>query len=183
MSENVIFPGDKIAIIEEYESGQNTFDDGHAVRSSVVGIPELDKKNRTAEVKNSKMITVPKPNDIVIGTVSAVMSSMIAVTMQYINGRPTNGSVECICQTRNLRKKNVALMKDVMMLKIISNNNGTFHATISEPELGVLFTKCKKCAGKTIPYRDAIKCVDCSWIDERKLSKNFEKNDFIKLGV
>ena len=44
MSENVIFPGDKIAIIEEYESGQNTFDDGHAVRSSVVGIPELDKK-------------------------------------------------------------------------------------------------------------------------------------------
>ena len=33
MSENAIFPGDKIASIEEYEAGYNTFDDGDMVRS------------------------------------------------------------------------------------------------------------------------------------------------------
>jgi exosome complex component CSL4 len=27
--------------------------------------------------------------------------------------------------------------------------------------------------------RDAIKCTDCSWIDERKLSSNFGKSDFL----
>ena len=29
--------------------------------------------------------------------------------------------------------------------------------------------------------RDAIKCTDCSWIDERKLSTSFGKTDFVSL--
>ncbi len=36
MSEPMTFPGDQIASIEEYESGDNTFDDGDKVRSLVV---------------------------------------------------------------------------------------------------------------------------------------------------
>ena len=30
--------------------------------------------------------------------------------------------------------------------------------------------------------RDAIKCIECNWIDERKLSNNFGKSNFVKLG-
>lgn len=181
MSENTTFPGDKIALIEEYEGGKNTFDDGHIVRSTVVGLTELNKKNRTAEVQNVKLMSIPKVNDVVIGTVVAVMSSMIAVMIQYVNGVKIKSNVECICQTRNIRKKTVALLNDVIKLKIISHLNGTIHAAISEPDLGVLFTRCRKCGGNVIPMRDAIKCVDCSWIDERKLSKDFGNKDLFRL--
>jgi exosome complex component CSL4 len=66
-------------------------------------------------------------------------------------------------------------------LKIVSHINGTIHAAINEPELGILYTKCRKCGGKVVSMRDAIKCTDCAWIDERKLSKNFGKYDFVKL--
>lgn len=181
MSENITYPGDKIAVIEEYESGKNTFDDGHSVRSTVIGTTEMDKKNRIAQVLGSKYLVVPKADDIVIGTVVAVMSSMIAVSIDYINNVPTSSHIECICQTRNIRRKAIALVNDIVALRITSHLNGTYHATINEPELGVIFTKCKKCGGKVIPMRDAIKCVDCNWIDERKLSKNFGKGDFVKL--
>ena len=34
MSDNSVFPGDKIASIEEYEAGHNTFDDGDMVRAA-----------------------------------------------------------------------------------------------------------------------------------------------------
>jgi len=44
----------------------------------------------------------------------------------------------------------------------------------------VLFTKCKKCGGNVVAMRDAIKCIECAWIDERKLSTNFGNSDFIK---
>ena len=182
MSSDITFPGEKIAIIEEYESGNNTFDDGHSVRSTVVGTTEIDKKNRIAQVRDANLLAVPRVNDVVIGTVVMVMSSIIAVSIDYINGKPTSSNIECICQTKHLRKKNVALQNDIVALKITSNLNGTFHATVSEPDLGVLFTKCKKCGGKVIQMRDAIKCVECNWIDERKLSKNFGNSDFIKLG-
>ncbi len=81
-----------------------------------------------------------------------------------------------------LEKKNIASLNDIVVLRIIAHKNGTIHASINEPEFGVLFTKCKKCGGQVIPMRDAIKCTECNWIDERKLSNNFGKNNFTKLG-
>jgi exosome complex component CSL4 len=73
------------------------------------------------------------------------------------------------------------LVKDIVTLKILNHLNGTIHATIDEPNLGVLFTKCRKCGGKVVPMRDAIKCTECSWIDERKLSSNFGNSSFFRL--
>ena len=181
MSENTIFPGDKIASIEEYEAGYNTFDDGDMVRAATIGEKDIDKSTRIANVKHPKALSIPRVGDIVIGSVAAVMSSMIAVTIEFINGNPTTSKVECVCSTRNIRKKNVVLVNDIVTLKIVNHLNGTIHATISEPELGVLFTKCRKCGKKVVQMRDAIKCTECSWIDERKLSTNFGNSDFVNL--
>jgi exosome complex component CSL4 len=181
MSETSTLPGDKIASIEEYEAGHNTFDDGDMVRASTVGEKNLDKSTRVASIKNPKLLSIPQVGDTIIGTVAAVMSSMIAVSIDYINGKPTTSKVECVCGTRNLRKKNVALVNDIVTLKILNHLNGTIHAKIDEPQLGVLFTKCRKCGGKVVQMRDAIKCTECSWIDERKLSTDFGKSDFIHL--
>ncbi len=181
MYETSIFPGDKIAAIEEYEAGYNTFDDGDMVRAAAVGEKDIDKATRTANIKHPKMLSIPKAGDIIIGTVAAVMSSMIAVSIDYINRKPTTSKVECVCSTRNIRKKNVALVNDIVTLKIVNHLNGTIHAAMDEPFLGVLFTKCRKCGGKVVQMRDAIKCTECSWIDERKLSTNFGNSDFIKL--
>ena len=181
MSDSITLPGDKIASIEEYEAGANAFDDGDMVRSTVVGTTEIDRQGRIVNVKNPKGSVIPQAGDIVIGTVAAVMSSMIAVSINFINGKPTYANVECICGTRNLRKKNVALAKDIVALKIIGSLNGTIHASISEPNLGVLFSKCRKCGGQVLQMRDAVKCKECSWIDDRKLSNNFGNSDFLKI--
>ena len=97
MSDSITFPGDKIASIEEYEAGQNTFDDGNMVRSSVIGTTNIDKKERIVNVSNPKKLSVPKVGDTVIGTVVAVMSSMIAVSIECINDKPTISHVECVC--------------------------------------------------------------------------------------
>ena len=66
-----------------------------------------------------------------------------------------------------------------MKAKIISHINGTIHASIDSTDLGVLFTKCRKCFGTVVKMRDAVKCKDCGWIDDRKLSSNFGKMDII----
>ena len=105
MSENAVFPGDQIASIEEYEAGYNTFDDGDMVRAATVGEKNMDKSTRVANIKHPKTLSIPQVGDVVIGTVAAVMSSMIAVSIDYINGKPTVSKVECVCSTRNIRKK------------------------------------------------------------------------------
>ena len=93
MSDKQAIPGDKIAIIEEYEAGKNTFEDGHNVRATVIGTTEIDKKNRIAQVHNLKFSGIPEVNDIVVGTVAAVMSSMIAVSINYVNNNRTKANV------------------------------------------------------------------------------------------
>ena len=106
---------------------------------------------------------------------------MIVVLINYINSKPVKSQVECICATRSLRKKNVALVKDLVKLKIIGHLNGAIHASIQDPELGVLFTKCRKCGKQVVLMRDIIKCTECGWTDDRKLSSEFLKRDFIKI--
>ena len=178
---NSVLPGDEIAVIEEYEAGSNACADEHVVRATVIGETETDQKKRLVNVKNYKTTSIPEKGDIIIGTVEAVMGSMIAVLINYINSKPVKSQVECICATRSLRKKNVALVKDLVKLKIIGYLNGAIHASIQEPELGVLFTKCRKCGMNVKPLRDIIKCVECGWTDDRKLSNDFLKTDFLKV--
>ena len=178
---NSVLPGDEIAIMEEYEAGNNACDDGHTVRATVIGQSEINKTERVVDVKNHKSISIPEKGDIIIGTVEAVMGSMIAVLINYINSKPVKSQVECICATKSIRKKNVALVKDLVKLKIIGHLNGAIHATMQDPELGVLFTKCRKCGMDVKPLRDIVKCVECGWTDDRKLSSDFLKTDFLKV--
>ena len=180
MSQKPTLPGDKIAIIEEFETGKNTFDDGQSIRSLVIGTTEFDKTNRIVKIIEMKKPAVPKVGDIITGNVAALMNNMFAITILYINGKPTHSGLECICQARGAKKRILVRVSDIVNAKIISLLNGAVHATISEPELGVLFTQCNKCAGKVIPIGNNIKCVDCSYIEERKLSTKFGSSDFIK---
>ena len=175
-----IIPGGKIGSIEEYGPGDNTYDDGDMVRSVMVGTIHIDNKERTASVTPAYARAIPKAGDTVVGTVAAVMSSMIAVAINYVNGMPTYAGVECICSTRHMRKRTIALVNDIVSLKIQSLNNGTLHAQMDDNDLGVLFTKCRKCGGRVLPYRGAIKCKECSWIDDRELSRDFGRADFLK---
>ncbi len=175
-----VMPGEKLGFIEEIEGGSNTFDDGDTIRASSAGIAEVDKKSKIVRVRNGRQLSIPTKGDIVIGTVAMMLPSMIAVAIHYLNGKPNSSGVECICQNPD-RKRIIARMNDVVALKIETHLNGAIHATIDEPELGVLFTKCNVCAGNVVPMRDRVKCPNCGFMEDRKISTNYEKADFIKL--
>ena len=180
MDNNQKIPGEKIATIEEYLPGDKTIEDNDTIRATTIGEINLNSSERSASINRQKQITVPKVGDIIIGVVEANLPSMIAISIKFVNGKNVNSDLECICVTRHIRKKNIALAQDVVKAEIISHINGTIHATIDSPELGVLFTKCRKCFGTVVKMRDAVKCKDCGWIDDRKLSSEFGKSDFLE---
>ena len=179
MDEKQRIPGEKIASIEEYLPGDNTFEDDEYIRATTIGEVNLDSSERLASINRQKSITVPNVGDVIIGVVEANLPSMIAIMIKFVNGKKMNSNLECICVTRHIRKKNIALAQDVVKAEIISHINGTIHASIDSPELGVLFTKCRKCYGTVVKMRDAVKCKDCGWIDDRKLSTEFGKSEFL----
>jgi exosome complex component CSL4 len=180
---NIVCPGDRLSCIEEYESNENTFEDKNGIiRSTSIGKININKEEHTLEVQNASEIELPKTNDIIIGVVVSVISSMIIVSIEYVNNKHISSKIECVCSTRGLHKKTIAIVDDIITLKTIGYKNGTIHTSINDPEMGVLFTKCKKCGGEVITIRDGIKCINCTWMDERKLSRNFGNMSFIKLN-
>ena len=179
MENNQKIPGEKIAQIEEYLPGDNTYEDKDVIRETTNGNINLDSVERLASINRQKQITVPKVGDIIIGVVEANLPSMIAIMIKFVNGKKVNSDLECVCVTRHIRKKNIALAKDVVKVEIISHINGTIHASIDSEDLGVLFTKCRKCFGTVVKMRDAVKCKDCGWIDDRKLSSDFGKTEVL----
>lgn len=182
MSDKPVLPGDKIAMIEEFETGENTFDDGQSIRSLVIGTAEFDKASRVAKINETKRPMVPKVGDAITGVVTALMNNMFAINIMYVNGKPTHSGLECICQAKGARKRILARVSDVISARIIAHLNGVIHASISEPEMGVLFSHCNICGGKVVAVGNNVKCADCGHIEERKLSTRFGASDFIKLG-
>lgn len=174
-----VFPGDELSSIEEYAAGYGAYDDGQSVRASIIGQSVLNSQERVIG-SSGPLVPVPRPGDTVIGEVAVTLSSRLIVTIRFVNGRRVTNNVECVLSTRNIRMRIVALAGDVMVLKIVSILNGNIHATVDEPQLGVLFTKCRRCGMGVITHRDAVKCAECGWIDDRKLSSEFGQSGFVK---
>ena len=57
---NSVLPGDKIAVIEEYEAGKMLVMNGHIVRATVIGESEIDQKERIVNVKNQNITSIPE---------------------------------------------------------------------------------------------------------------------------
>ena len=60
MNENQKIPGEKIAQIEEYLPGENTFEDDESIRATTIGEINLDSSERLASVNSQTKITVKK---------------------------------------------------------------------------------------------------------------------------
>ena len=87
MGENQKIPGERIASIEEYLPGENTFEDNDSIRATTIGDINLDSTERLASINSQTQITVPKVGDIIIGVVEANLPSMIAIMIKYVNGK------------------------------------------------------------------------------------------------
>ena len=94
MDEKKRIPGEKIASIEEYLPGENTFEDDESIRATTIGEISLDSSERLASVNSQTQITVPKVGDIIIGVVEANLPSMIAIMIKYVNGKKVVADLE-----------------------------------------------------------------------------------------
>ena len=105
MDNNQKIPGEKIAQIEEYLPGDNTYEDNDVIRATTIGDINLDSVERLASINRQKQNTVPKEGDIIIGVVEANLPSMIAIMIKFVNGKKVNSDLECVCVQDILEKR------------------------------------------------------------------------------
>jgi exosome complex component CSL4 len=174
----VALPGDFLASPEEFLAGQNTYEQGDAVRASLSGRVEKDLSKREVSVLPVMVAKTPKVGDIVIGQVEAAMTSTAGVKIRYLNGVETLASFPGTIFTRSERggrgeRRTYVKLGDVIRARVASTLNGMNQLSIDEPHHGVIAAMCSVCGAPLVRGDGRARCEQCGNLEERKFADDF----------
>jgi len=176
-----VIPGEKLAYIEEFLNGENTYVDGDTIRSSIEGIVKVDWMKRVIYVEPIKTPNLLKPGVHVIGTIVNLSGvfGYVKIFFASKDGKswvklkyPQTGVVYPPYRVTDVSR--VYSVKDEIYGVIVSTKNRIYHLSIRDREYGVVKSLCKYC-GETMYVarqnnRFILKCGVCQNTQYRKLS-------------
>lgn len=182
----MVFPGEYIAEIEEFQAGNNTFTLDGTIRSTVLGNKEYDSKRRTIKIDPINPQELPKIGDIVMGFVEMLFGPMISVKLFSVNNKPYGSGLSAIASARtgnnkggwnrdryNRKPKSIYRIGDIVRGQITSLMNSSIHITVDETNFGLLYSLCLNCGGDTVKINNGVKCIECSSYEEKRVSSDY----------
>jgi exosome complex component CSL4 len=174
-------PGDKLAVIEEFEAGEGTYVDDGVIRASTVGVVHKDVVNKKIMVKRERMNKLPEVDDIIIGLVESVQPSEINIRIHFINDLPSQKGFIGALLLRNVESKvsrgNKLPCKagDLVRAKVAANVDMIIILTLSCPNCGVIYALCSLCGGRLVKTNTRLKCVECGNVEYRVIAPDYGK--------
>jgi exosome complex component CSL4 len=182
----MVFPGEYIAEIEEFQAGNNTFTLDGTIRSTVLGNKAYDSKRRTIKIDPINPQELPKIGDIVMGFVEMLFGPMISVKLFSVNNKPYGSGLSAIASARtgnnkggwnrdryNRKPKSIYRIGDIVRGQITSLMNSSIHITVDETNFGLLYSLCLNCGGDTVKINNGVKCIECSSYEEKRVSSDY----------
>jgi exosome complex component CSL4 len=174
-----VLPGERLAVIEEFDAGPGTYSDGEYVRAQEAGEAHYDLASRVVAVKPARpRAEIPRPGSVVIGQVTMVQGSIAQVEIQFVDGSPSQARFTGLLliggeRGRRTRRGICCKRGDIVRARVVSDINAVYHLSIDRREDGVIYTVCSQCGGEVRRVRGRVKCVECGFEEERKLAADF----------
>src|SRR6266498_2731856 len=154
MERKMVLPGDEIAVAEEFEPGEGTYEAKGLVFAATPGVLELDPANRVARVRAFNPPAELRVGDIVYGAVDDIRGMMATATIQAIHGRTRqiSGESEGTIHISNVSEEytedihDMYRLGDIIRAKVIQVKP-SLQLTTAEPTLGVVKALCSVCRG------------------------------------
>ncbi len=187
MEAKMVLPGDQIAVAEEYEPGEGTYERHGLVFASTPGVLQLDEQNRVARVRPFNPPAELQPGDIVYGVVDDIRGMMATATVNAIHGRDRqiSGESEGTIHISNVSEeytediRDMYHLGDIIRAKVIQIKPSV-QLTTAEPDLGVVKAFCAQCRGPLELRGRELFCPRCERSERRKFARDYEN---LKLDV
>jgi len=187
----LVVPGEKIALEEEFNPGQNTYVENGVIYSSTFGI--VSKADGAVSIVSGtgREIKIIDKGMLVIGNVTDDMRSVVFVELDTINvghkeylalkdgkivldkprGRPAMGSHGRDNRFHEAREK-LCGVGDTILAKVLYNDKDSYALGLIGDEYGVVYAKCAQCSGDMDYDRSArlLVCKECGATERRKVS-------------
>lgn len=179
-SEQFIFPGERLGVIEEFLPGQGTYVENGTIYSTTPGYIHRDTINKETHVQSRvKPPRVPQKGDVVIGQISNVQDKTLSIDIFQINDTAINTSFAGVMHVSNASQAYVKTMFDVfkagdiVRAKVMSTLNREFHLSTEGSSLGVIQAACSQCGDHLILRNRRLGCPTCRGTERRKLASDY----------
>src|SRR5947208_14471913 len=114
MEPKMVLPGDEIAVAEEFEPGEGTYERNGLVFAATPGVLVLDPENRVARVRAFNPPAELKLGDIVYGAIADIRGMMATATVSALHGSTgeISGETEGTIQITNVSDEYTEDMHD-----------------------------------------------------------------------
>jgi len=186
IEEKEVFPGERLAVIEEYNEGEGTYQSDGEVRSAEIGVTRHDGANRSVAVmKKTPEIIVPMEGMLAVAEVGSVARRDARINIFMLNGRhihPTYSGVIHISDISRDYTKNIDMALrngDTVKGRIVNVKNRLNQMSLADPEYGVVYAYCSRCGGLLELDRGRLTCPDCGRVERRKTARSYGKEELV----
>ncbi|HUV53991.1 MAG TPA: exosome complex RNA-binding protein Csl4 [Candidatus Krumholzibacteriaceae bacterium] len=181
-----VFPGERLAVIEEYNEGEGTYQSDGEVRSAEIGVTRHDGATRSVAVeKKTPKIIVPEEGMVAVAEVGSVARRDARVDIFMLDGRhihPTYSGVIHISDISRDYTKNIDMALrngDTVKGRIVNVKNRLNQMSLADPEYGVIYAYCSRCGGLLDLDRGKLTCPDCGRVERRKTARSYGKEALV----
>ena len=175
----LVFPGDELAVAEEFVPGPGTYEEGGKVYAAWLGDAILDTSEFMAIVKpRTKTPVTLREGDEIIGVIHDTRTSMAIVDVHARADQPlraiagdTNGTVHISKVSEDYVSSMDDAFKrgDLVRAKVVSTDP-SLQLSTREPHLGIVKSRCPRCGTDMEAKGEGLVCPECEWKDVGKIS-------------
>jgi exosome complex component CSL4 len=176
-----VFPGDEVAVEEEYLASDGTFASDGKIYASQIGILELNEEDMVARVISPNPPNVLREGDIVFATVADTRSTMATADVVATDGRLRGIGGETYA-TIHVSKISQGYTDDVskemrkgdrIRARVIGIRP-SLQLTTKDDHLGVVRSLCSKCRIELVKKgKTQLHCERCDRSFTRKLADDY----------
>jgi exosome complex component CSL4 len=181
-----VFPGERLAVIEEYGDGEGTYEMDGDVRSAELGVTKRNDAARSVEVeKKTPEIIVPREGMVAVAEVGSVARRDARLDIFMLDGRlihPTYSGVVHISDISRDYTKNIDLALrsgDIVKGRIVNVKNRLNQMSLAGNEYGVVYAFCSRCGGLLENNRGRLTCPDCGRVERRKTTRSYGREELV----
>ena len=183
-SGDLVLPGQKIGVIEMYDSGIGTYTKDGIIFASIVGEIQIDNTEKTVSViSKEKKPYIPKNGDVVIGVIDMVRKQMTIANVLNVRGFNATTDFEGMIHISQVSKNYLENLADafktgdIIRATLINDEISPFFLSTAAPDLGVILAYCSECGDILQVDKDGrnLHCDRCRIIEKRKLARDYGK--------